>query len=413
MRYTQKKHRRYGTRLFRPLLISGAVLLLGAAIYAYAIRSDSSSSPEEATTQQNQTQQQDNSSEQPDRVEGAYLLTGTIVPARGVEQFARRSDGSIDFQQPFSQLHTLQPEAYDAWVTDLECPITDADLSFRQQVETLVFNCRPGFVEPIVQYFEIINLANNHSSDQGQAAFVETQKRLEEAGSQVFGHYDSSENDDVCQVIGLPVRVQQANGTETSERLPVAFCGWHYFTRDPVQEELAVMDRYAELMPVFAFTHAGAEYLAEARQPEVNLARSLIDRGAEFVINNNPHWVQNTEVYNDRLIVYSTGNFIFDQLDEETNRAANIDVSISVDYDDTVQQWLDLGESCIGRNTDCLAEAQRRGLQKITPEYTFDVVASLNGYQEITRRADSETQRRVEARMNWQQTLQQLGQTTD
>lgn len=413
MRYTQKKHRRNGTRLFHPLLIGGAVLLLGAAIYADTMRPESSSSPEESATQQNQTQQQDNSGERPDRVEGAYLLTGTIVPARGVEQFARRPDGSIDFQQPFSQLDTLEPETYDAWVTDLECPITDADLSFRQQVETLVFNCRPGFVDPIVEYFEIINLANNHSSDQGQAAFVETQERLEEAGSQVFGHYDSSQTDDICQVIGLPVRVQQADGSETPERLPIAFCGWHYFTRNPVAEELDVMIQYAELMPVFAFTHAGAEYLAEAQQPEVDLARSLIDRGAEFVINNNPHWVQNTEVYNDKLIVYSTGNFIFDQLDEETNQAANIDVSISVDYDDTVEQWLDLGASCIGRDSDCFTQAQQQGLSKLSLDYEFDVIASLNGYREVTRRSDSETQRRVESRMNWQQTLQQLGQTND
>lgn len=347
---------------------------------------------------------------QPTAIEGKYLLTGTTVLARGVQQQAERADGTIDYQQPFSELHTLQPETYDAWMTELECPTTEAQMTFREQVETLVFNCPVGFIEPLVEHFELISLANNHSGDLGLDAFEETQERLDNAGAQIYGHYDSSTTDDTCEVIALPVRVQQADGSEESGRLPITFCAWHYFTRSPEPGELEAMLDYVETMPVFAFTHAGAEYFAEAQPPEIELTRSIIDLGAEFVINNNPHWVQNTEVYNDKLIVYSTGNFMFDQLDEETNRAANIDVEIRIDYDENVAQWLELGESCIGRGDNCLEQAQQRQLEKVDVSYSFDVVASLNGYRELTRKADEATQQAVERRMNWQQTLIQLGQ---
>lgn len=345
-----------------------------------------------------------------EQVTGRHLFTGTTVIARGVQQAAERADGNLDPQQPFSKLDTLKPEKYDAWSTDLECPVTDARMTFREQVNNLVFNCRTEFVDPIVEHFELINLASNHTGDLGREAFNETQRRLDDAGAQIFGHYDPSVKEDTCEVIALPVRVVQTDDTETPGRLPIAFCAWHYFQRGPQPGELETMLDYVDIMPVFAFTHAGQEYNTEAQPPEVDLARSIIDLGAEFIINNNPHWVQNTEVYNDKLIVYSTGNFIFDQLDEETNRAANLDVTIDIAYDNNVAQWLELGEDCLGRDDSCLEDAKAMGLEKVSIEYTYDVVASLNGYQELARKADPDTQQAVEARMNWQQTLRELGQ---
>lgn len=400
----------YGRKkIFITVLAAALLLLLGAAIaYGTSQEVDEGQPQNEPPLSVVQPDTQNTFSS----VTGRYLFTGTIVPARGVEQQAQRADGTYDYYQPFSQLDTLNPEAYDAWITDLECPITDADMTFRQQVETLIFNCRTGFLDPIVDYFEFINLANNHSGDQGRAAFVETQDRLDGAGAQIFGHYDPAETQDTCEVVGLPVRIIDSSTlSEKDGRLPVAFCAWHYFTSTPTEQQLDVMNQYASVLPVFAFTHAGVEYVASAQPPEVELARSLIDRGAEFVINNNPHWVQNTEVYNNSLIVYSTGNFMFDQLDIETNRAANLDVTIEVDYSESIAAWLDLGESCVGRGDTCLQAAQDASLEKPQLSYTFDVVASLNGYRELTRKANASTQAAIEERMNWAQTLKELGQT--
>lgn len=389
------------------IIVVAAVVLIGGAAAAmwWQTRGDDGEQPTSTTPADEQVDVGDF-----DSVVGRYLFTGTTVPARGIQQFATNADGTIDYNQPFSQLHTLEPEKYDAWMTELECPITERQMTFREQVDTLVFNCLPGFVDPLVEYFELISLANNHSGDLGLEAFEETQDRLDDAGAQIFGHYIPGETDDACEVIGLPVRLQ-SNEKETEGRLPIAFCAWHYFNMSPEPGELEAIFEYVDILPVFAFTHAGAEYFAEAQPPEQDLTRAAIDLGAEFIINNNPHWVQNTEVYNDKLIVYSTGNFMFDQLDEETNRAANIDTTISIAYDENVAAWLDLGEDCIGRGDNCLERARELGLEKIDIDYTFDVVASYNGYRELPRRASEQTQAAIEERMNWQQTLRQLGQT--
>ncbi len=390
-------------------IVAGVIVLAGGGIFAW---NSLAQNDEEATSETvidtaiEQTDMHDAST-----VEGRYLFTGTTVVARGIQQQATRADGTIDYNQPFSELDTLEPEKYDAWMTELECPVTEAELSFRQQVDTLVFNCPVGFTEPLVEYFELISLANNHSGDLGREAFEETQDRLESAGAQIYGHYDPSVRDDTCEVMGLPVRLQLTDGEEETARLPIAFCAWHYFFRTPEPGELEVMQEYVDILPVFAFTHAGMEYRTEAQPSEVELTRSIIDLGAEFVINNNPHWVQNTEVYNDKLIVYATGNFMFDQLDTETNRAANIDTTISVQYNENTARWLALGEDCIGRGDSCLEQARQQNLEKIDIEYEFDVVSSLNGYRELPRLADETTHQAILERMNWQQTLRELGQT--
>ena len=39
----------------------------------------------------------------------------------------------------------------------------------------------------------------------------------------------------------------------------------------------------------------------------------MIDAGADLIVGHHPHVVQDVELYQGRLIVYSLGNFLFDQ----------------------------------------------------------------------------------------------------
>jgi hypothetical protein len=376
--------------------VIGLAVLVGLVGYGFALRnslnsrsaqsSEQSSGSEAALTEQH--------------VQGRYLLNGTVTWSRAVEREAGDNPA-----QPFSQLGTFDRDKYDAWTASLECPITDKAVSYQSQTESLLFNCPPRFLSEATKYFTIYDLANNHTYDQdGEAGLAETRRHLDEAGAQYFGTYDSSDSDDICDVIALPVRVGDDKAT-----LPVAFCGWQYFGSEPVEGELDVMKQYGEIMPVFAFVEAGAEYQASADARQESVARQLIDRGADFVIINSPHWVQNTAVYKGKLIVYSMGNFIFDQLEAETNRSASIDVTMNIEHSDNVRKWLELGDQCKPYRDDCLAQAKQQGLQKITPAYTFDVVAGAGGYREITHKADETVQQQVEQRTNWAETCQKLG----
>lgn len=334
-------------------------------------------------------------------VSGRYLLNGTVTWTRGVEQQA-----GGDMNQPFSQLDSFKRADYDAWTASLECPITSHEVSFAEAVSSLVFNCPARFLPTATKYFGIYDLANNHTYDQGgEAGLAETRKNLDAAGAQYFGSYDSSDTNNICDVLSLPVRV--SDGSRAA--LPVAFCGWQYFTRPPEDSELAVMDRYAKIMPVFAFVEAGVEYRSQADDRQVSVGHALVEHGADFVIINSPHWVQNTEAYKNKLIVYSMGNFIFDQLDRETNRSVSIDVQMNVPNSPDLARWLELDKTCKTYHDACLQDAEQQGLKRLKTDYKFGVVAGLNGYKVVAHKADQQTQGEVEQRTNWSQTCQQLG----
>ncbi|MBI3458921.1 D-alanyl-D-alanine carboxypeptidase family protein [Candidatus Azambacteria bacterium] len=58
--------------------------------------------------------------------------------------------------------------------------------------------------------------------------------------------------------------------------------------------------------------HWGEEY-QKATQRQKNLAHQAIEAGANIVVGHHPHVVQETENYQDGLIIYSLGNLVFDQ----------------------------------------------------------------------------------------------------
>jgi len=339
-------------------------------------------------------------------VAGKYLFSGTSTWARATER-----DSKGDYNWPFSYLNTF--DTYDAWSTDLECPITNNVVPYATQISQLVFNCRPEFLPAATKYITLYDLANNHTDNQGGSkGLAETRKHLDAAGAQYYGSFDPSVADDVCEVIALPVRIQTTGKTDGKGTLPVAFCAWHYFYRKPLPGEIAVMDKYAKIMPVFAFVEAGAEYRPKADAIQEEIAHQIVDHGPEFLVANSPHWVQNTEVYKDKLIVYSTGNFIFDQVDTETRRGASLDVQISVVRDANIDKWLALGDSCKSFKDDCLTRAEQQNMTKPKLTYIFGVVGSQGGVGIPTRKADVATQKAIEERMNWIETLKALGQTT-
>ena len=62
--------------------------------------------------------------------------------------------------------------------------------------------------------------------------------------------------------------------------------------------------------------------MASARQRE--LARLLIDAGADAVVGSHPHVMQDTEAYRGKPIIYSLGNFVFDGFSAAVNNTGAI-----------------------------------------------------------------------------------------
>lgn len=337
------------------------------------------------------------------------LFTGNIYLSRYINDWSMASP--LKYAYPFSRLNEFDRQSYNAWIGGLECPVVAGiSQTSAQENATLRFNCSPDYLPDLSKWFNIVTLANNHTDNQGVGGFTETQANLDKNNIQYFGHYDPRALNDICDVISTPVDVTLSDGTKKSGNLPVAMCGYNGVFRVPTDESAAVVKNYSDYMPVIAMPHMGKEYVASADQLKINFYRKLIDYGADMVLGDHPHWIQGSESYKGHLIVYSMGNFLFDQQDttEVTRSAAIRLVMTSKDTGSILlDKWLLIGEQCKTYKDDCLNLIKEQGLKKVSLEYQFGVVGS-NDAQKITKPATQAQTASILERLDWQNTMDNL-----
>ena len=253
--------------------------------------------------------------------EVTVLLGGDVMLDRSV-RVAMQEHGE---DHVFSCLGDTLKKA-DLAVVNLEGPITSrASKSVGSKVGDLnntkfTFASTTGLLLKR-QGIDVVSLANNHAQDFGPEGVRETKRFLESAGVEYFGD-PAGERE---------YRVQK--GT-----VALSFIGYNDF-QDFVdgewQPSSTTMEKVrrarAEGYLPIVFAHWGEEYTS-AREGMKDLARALVDAGAEAVIGAHPHVVQEHEVYEGKHIYYSLGNFIFDQyFSEEVRNGLLVELTISGD----------------------------------------------------------------------------------
>lgn len=150
--------------------------------------------------------------------------------------------------------------------------------------------------------FTLLSIANNHAQDQGQRGRENTIKTLEENGLEWCGNANAED----------PRSVHYgAIGREN-----YAFVCLHSAIRKLDQEAAIELIRSVRqnVNYLIVSIHWGVEYQHKANyELQIKPARAFVDAGADLIIGHHPHVVQNFEIYNGKLILYSLGNFVFDQ----------------------------------------------------------------------------------------------------
>jgi len=346
---------------------------------------------------------------QPKSISSNVLFLGNTFWGRYINDWSMASP--LKYQYPFSRLSEFNRDQYDAWISGLECPtVAGVNMTSAQQEQALQFNCSPDYLPEAAKWFTAFTLANNHTDNQGVEGFTETQQQLEKNGIQYFGNYDPKVIDDACEIISLPVTVLKDNESTSKGKLPVAMCAYHGVFQIPPTESVDEIQKYNKYMPVITMPHMGAEYKSEPDQIKTDFYRSLIDSGADMVIGDHPHWIQTTESYKGHLIVYSMGNFMFDQQDTpEVIRSAGIKIVMKTNgsKSEMLQKWLTIGDKCSKYKDDCLNQIEKQKLTKLNIDYQFGVVGTNDG-DKITKPATTDQQNSILERLRWQSTIDQL-----
>jgi len=156
--------------------------------------------------------------------------------------------------------------------------------------------------------FDVLSLANNHARDFGEEGRTSTMDALDAVGI----HHSGREGDFASLVVNdLKVAVLAYAVTKESNMM------LDYELADATVTEFAathdiVMVTFhggAEGVDATNLPFAEEEYYGEPRGDVVLFARRMVDAGADLVIGHGPHVVRAAELYKDRLIAYSLGNF--------------------------------------------------------------------------------------------------------
>lgn len=174
--------------------------------------------------------------------------------------------------------------------------------SRRETSKEIAFRFDLALLPMLKRYnFSTFSQANNHSYDMGKEAEQESKDNMRNAGFFVYGSQYRVDDDSLL--------IRDISGKR------VAFIGIND-TNTPIDERetlrlIQKAEQEADITILNA--HWGIEYEDVSHERQRYLAHTFIDAGVDAIIGHHPHWVQEMEIYKDRPIFYSLGNFIFDQ----------------------------------------------------------------------------------------------------
>jgi len=301
---------RSNTRIGRVVLLSSLALIVAV------LSSCSGGSAVTNTSKPTPTQE-------PERTV-VFNAGGDIMLSRGVANASDRA-GRPDF--PFTGLRD-EFMAADFNFGNLETPVSGND---RKIGKGLIFNARRDHVKPLAEYkFSLMNLANNHSMDQGLDALLYTRTFLDELGIKHTGtgaNLAEAWKPAIVEVKGVRIALVGAsyasiNDGGVAKNDYVARC-------EDVENLRAAIKTARETSDlVIATMHAGIEYVTKPDKTQIAFAHNAIDAGADIVIGAHPHWIQTIEEYKGRQIFYSLGNFIFDQRKPDTRTGLMLKITV-------------------------------------------------------------------------------------
>ena len=240
------------------------------------------------------------------------LLVGDIMLDRVIgDQISRHG-----FTQPFEATRDFISAA-DIAFANLESPASFlGSPAFSWKPELVTFRADPGSLIGLKYAgFDIVSLANNHTTDYGRDSLTETMELLQALEVDWVG---AGRN----KAEARQHRIVQSGGVRIAFLAYSEFIGAAYeatetrtgvavLRLEEVLEDLQLA-RAARPDYIFISLHWGEEYKHYPLKKQETLARHLIDAGADGIIGHHSHALHGIEIYKNRPIIYSLGNFIFD-----------------------------------------------------------------------------------------------------
>lgn len=259
------------------------------------------------------------------------MAVGDIMLGRTIGEMITTEGIEAPFQFTADTLVTA-----DITLANLECPIANCGepnektYAFRAPLEAADSLAYAGF--------DLVSLANNHTLDYGPDALAQTLDALRAQGVQPVGAGMNAE--EAYQPVFIEadgLRVAFLAFTDVST-IDYDYLAWEagpdtpgiaWAHHDRIEAGVRAAKSEADLVVVLF--HNGYEIIQKVSALQQEVAHLAIDSGADLVIGSHPHVLQRIEEYNDGLIFYSMGNFVFDNFLFPPNYSAILNVTMDKD----------------------------------------------------------------------------------
>jgi Bacterial capsule synthesis protein PGA_cap len=249
-------------------------------------------------------------SSRPDSRPITIAITGDLMLARSLTPQMLATQGGFPFAQTGDYLRS-----FDLTVGNLECVVSTLGLPIPGKQFT--FEASPiGFERLQNAGFDVVSVANNHSGDYGQLAFIDMVYHLPGHGITPLGG-------------GADLALAHAPVIRTVHTTTVGFLAYceiapnsfaatattpGHAWLDPTLMRADIAALRSRVDFIIVFTHWGIEYQTLADADQQAMAHLAIDAGADLVVGAHPHVRQPSELYLGKPIIYSLGNFVFDEM---------------------------------------------------------------------------------------------------
>ncbi len=226
----------------------------------------------------------------------SLVFVGDVMMARNVERLMQLHGSNY----PFAEHELKDAGRHVGVIGNFEASIPPTHT--RTPAYTMSFSVAEEYVPALVEAgFTHLSLANNHSFDKGVEGHLHTKKVLDENNITSFGGQYLLDGTSVTYL-------ETTAGT-------VALIGINNTVKDWSSSELQTVFTEANSNSdlQIAYVHWGNEYQNKHSANQRNFATKLVETGADLIIGHHPHVVQDIATIEGVPVVYSLGNYVFDQ----------------------------------------------------------------------------------------------------
>lgn len=257
------------------------------------------------------------------------LFTGDILLDRGVRQVIEHHGVNHLFSDGIDSVF----RSAQLVVGNLECPATKIEAPVFKR---FIFRGEPEWLDTLQRHgYTHLNLANNHSIDQGREGLLDTKRNILAAGMMPIG---AGEN--MNEAVQPVLLAEHPRKVWLVASLRLALENYAYLPDKPCvsQEPMdSLLERVNRLRRtdstavIIVSLHWGGEHTLQPVPSQRLEAHQLIRAGADVLICHHTHTLQTIEEFQGKKIYYSIGNFIFDQPKPINSKACMVLLRIKED----------------------------------------------------------------------------------